>query len=57
LPEKEAPSVSLRTRGADARSLRIAQRIIIGFVKALDFSAVEALVPDLKPRAEGLGRA
>jgi hypothetical protein len=46
----------LRTRGADARSLRIAQRIIIGFVKALDFATVEALIPDLKPCAEGFGR-
>src|SRR5262245_16242075 len=42
---------------ADARSLRLVQRIIIGFVQPLDFGAVEALIPDLKPRAEGFGCA
>jgi hypothetical protein len=41
---------------ADAQSLRLAQRIIIGFVQALDFAAVEALVPNLHPRAESFGR-
>jgi hypothetical protein len=35
-----------------ARSLRLAQR----FVEALDFGAVQPLVPDLKPCAEGFGR-
>jgi hypothetical protein len=53
---KGAPSVSLRTR-AGARSLRLAQRVISGFVEALDFAAVEALIPDLQVRAEGFGRA
>ena len=37
---------------ADARSLRLVQR----FVQALDFDAVEPLVPNLQPRAEGFGR-
>ena len=32
------------------------QRIIISFVQAQDFAAVEALIPDLKRRAEGYGR-
>src|ERR1700719_3334491 len=32
------------------------QRIIISFVQAQDFAAVEALIPDLKRRAEGFGR-
>ena len=36
---------------------RLAQRIIIGFVKALDFATVETLIPDLKPCAEGFGDA
>jgi len=45
--------VSLRTR-ATAQSLGLAQRIIIGFVQALDFDAVEAFIPDLKPRARSL---
>jgi hypothetical protein len=40
---------------ADVRSFRLAQRIIIGFVKALNFTAVEALIPDLKRCAEGFG--
>lgn len=40
-----------------ARSLRLLQRIIIGFIKALYFAAVEALIPDFKPRPEGFGRA
>ena len=42
---------------AGARSLRLAQRIISGFVQALDFAAVETLIPNLQPRAEGLGRS
>ena len=42
---------------AGARSLRLPQRIIIGFVQALDFAAVEALIPNLKPRSKGFGRA
>jgi hypothetical protein len=42
---------------AGARSLRLAQRIIIGFVQPLYFAAVEALIPDLKRRAEGFGYA
>ena len=33
------------------------QRIIISFVQALDFAAVEALIPNLQPCAEGFGRA
>jgi len=37
--------------------LRLPQRIIIGFVQALNFAAVEALIPDLKPCAEGFGYA
>jgi hypothetical protein len=41
----------------DARSLRLPQRIIIDFVQALDFAAVEALIPNLKPRSKGFGRA
>jgi hypothetical protein len=40
-----------------ARSLRLAQRIVFGFVQALDFAAVEALIPDLQARAEGFGRS
>jgi hypothetical protein len=32
-------------------------RIIIGFVKPLDFAAVKALVPDLKRCAKGFGCA
>jgi hypothetical protein len=36
----------------DARSLRLPQRIIIDFVQALDFAAVEALIPNLQPSAE-----
>jgi hypothetical protein len=32
---------------AAARSFKLAQRIISGFVKAVDFDAVETLVPDL----------
>jgi hypothetical protein len=39
----------------DARSLRLPQRIVSGFVQALDFVAVEALVPNLQPRARLLG--
>ena len=38
---------------ADARSLRVTQRVISGFVQALDFGTAEALTPDLKPCAEG----
>jgi hypothetical protein len=41
----------------DARSLRLPQRIIRGFVQTLYFAAAEALIPDLKPRAEGFGHA
>ena len=33
------------------------QRIVIGFVQALDFAAVKALIPDLQVRAEGFGCA
>ena len=33
------------------------QRKDIGFVQALDFAAVEALIPNLQPRAERFGRA
>jgi hypothetical protein len=40
-----------RSRGA--RSLWLAQRIISGFVQALYFGAVEALISDLQPRAFG----
>jgi len=47
----------LRARAPGTRSLSLAQRIIIGFVKALDFAAVEALIPDLKPSTEGFGRS
>ena len=39
---------------AALRSLSAAQRMIIGFQ---DFAAVEALIPDLQPRAEGFGYA
>ena len=39
-----------------ARSLRLPQRIVFGFLKALDFTAIEPLIPDLQPRAEGFGR-
>ena len=34
------------------RSLRLAQRIVFGFIQALDFTAAEALIPDLQPCAE-----
>ena len=40
-----------------ARSLGLPQRIVFGFVKALDFTAVEPLISDLQPRAEGFGRS
>ena len=51
-------AISLRTRArAGARSLRLAQRIIIGFVQALNFATAEALIRDLKPCAEGFGYA
>ena len=50
------PIASLRTR-AGARSLRLPQRVISGFVQALDFVAAEALIPDLKPCAKGFGYA
>jgi hypothetical protein len=49
--------VSLRTRVRGARSPRLAQRMIIGFVQALILGAVEALIPDLQVRAEGFGRS
>ena len=49
--EKEDPFSSGRAR--DARSLRLGQH----FVKALDFDAVEALVANLQPRAEGFRRS
>jgi hypothetical protein len=39
------------------QSLRLAQRKLIGFVKALDFSAAETLVSDLQPRAQGFRRS
>ena len=54
-----APSVSLRARAARGagQSLRPAQWKVGGFVQSLDFSAVEPLVTDLQPRAEGFGRA
>jgi hypothetical protein len=41
----------------DARSLRLPQRIIRGFVQTLYFAAAEALIPDIEPRAEGFGHA
>jgi hypothetical protein len=51
--------ISLVANSCEAllRSLRLTQRIITGFVQALDFGAVEALIPDLKPCAEGFGCA
>ena len=42
---------------ACVRSLGLAQRMAIGFIQALDFGAVEALVPHLQPCAEGFGCA
>jgi hypothetical protein len=50
-------SLDANSCAACLRSHRLAQRIIIGFVKALDFATVETLIPDLKPRAEGFGCA
>jgi hypothetical protein len=44
--KRKDPSVSLRTR-ARRSSLRLPQRINIGFVQALNFAATEALLPDL----------
>ena len=53
-----APIASLSTRErAGARSLRLAQWIVTGFVQSLNFVAVEALIPNLQPSAEGSGRA
>jgi len=53
---KEGPAVLARApRCAQSRG-GLPQRIIIGFVQALDFAAVEALITDLQPRAEGFGR-
>jgi hypothetical protein len=46
--------IEVATAGA-GRSLRLAQRIISGFVQALDFGAVEVLVANLQPRAQSLG--
>src|SRR5262249_22249511 len=46
------PHHSRCERARGARSLRLAQRIIIGFVQAPDFATVEVLIPDLKRRAE-----
>jgi hypothetical protein len=55
---KSGPHQSRYERArVDARSLRLPQRIIIDFVQALDFAAVEALIPNLKPRSKGFGRA
>src|SRR6476646_10654690 len=51
---KEGPAVLARApRCAQSRG-GLPQRIIIGFIQALDFAAVEALIPDLQPRAERL---
>jgi hypothetical protein len=49
--------LNANARAWPARSLRLGQRIIVGFVKALDFAAVEALVSDLQRRTEGFWRA
>ena len=38
-------------------SLRLAQRIVAGFVQSLNFVTVEALIPNLQPNAERSGRA
>ena len=48
-------SLVANARTWGAQSLSLAQRIIIGFIEALDFAAVEARIPDLKPCAEGFG--
>ena len=40
-----------------ARSLRLAQRVISGFIEAFDFAAVETLIANLQVRAKGFGRA
>ena len=57
LPPEGGPISLVANSRARARSLRLAQRIIGSFVQALDFAAVKALIPDLKPCAEGSGRA
>jgi hypothetical protein len=44
-------------RAFDVSSLSLPQRVFVGFVQALDFAAVEALIPDLKPCTERFGRA
>ena len=57
-PEPRALLVNLEVgRWGRCPEFRLAQRIIIGFVKALDFATVETLIPDLKPCAEGFGDA
>ena len=48
--------ISLGANSRGARSLGLAQRIVFGFVQTLDFAAVEALIPNLQPRAEGFWR-
>jgi len=58
LSSGQAPSIWLGTCArAGARSLRLAQRIVFGIIRALDFTAVEALISNLKPGAKGFGRA
>ena len=52
-----AKCMSAWARAACLRSLRLAQRIVFGFVQAWDVVTVEALIPDLKPCAEGFGYA
>ena len=43
-------------RAFDVSSLSLPQRVFVGFVQALDFAAVEALIADFQPRVEGFGR-
>jgi hypothetical protein len=54
---KEGGPFGCGANARGARSLRLTQPIIIGFVKPLDFCAVEALVTDLQECAKGFRRA
>jgi hypothetical protein len=47
----------MRASGVSSLSFRLSQRVVGGFVKAVDFTAIETLIPNLQPRAEGFGRS
>jgi hypothetical protein len=54
---KEGPAVLARAPRCAQSLAGFPQRIFIGFIKTLDCAAVEALIPNLQPRAERFGRA